>query len=228
MFNGFSHKTIDFMWNIRFNNNKEWFVANKKDYKSFLEKPMNELAQEVYRDFALKHEELNLQLHVSRIYRDARRLYGKGPYKDHLWFTLRYSYEQWTDKPVFWFELSPEELSYGLGYYRARSATMENLRNSIDTAPEQLVKLDLSLREQTEFVLEGEEYTRSKCSLDNPLAHWYNKKTFSLIHEEKIGLQVFKSELKDKIVEGFTFLIPFYKYFISLDQSAIDKGDYNE
>ena len=25
---------------------------------------------------------------VSRIYRDARRLHGRGPYKDHLWFCV--------------------------------------------------------------------------------------------------------------------------------------------
>ena len=158
------------MWNIRFNNNREWFQANKNDYKTFLEKPMNELAQEVYKDFSLKDDELNLQLHVSRIYRDARRLYGNGPYKDHLWFTLRDSYEQWTDKPVFWFELSPESLSYGLGYYRAKPSVMESLRYHIDKAPKQLAKLDLSLRKQTEFVLEGEDYARPKCSPNNPLA----------------------------------------------------------
>ena len=33
MFTGFTPETIDFLWGIRMNNNKEWFTANKKQYK---------------------------------------------------------------------------------------------------------------------------------------------------------------------------------------------------
>ena len=40
MFNGFSQKTIDFMWGIRLNNNREWFTEHKEEYHSDLEAPM--------------------------------------------------------------------------------------------------------------------------------------------------------------------------------------------
>ena len=113
MFQGFSDKTIDFMWSLRFNNERSWFEAHKDEYKAVLDEPMHELAREVYSGFAAKYKELDLRLHVSRIYRDARRLHGNGPFKDHLWFTLRQRDEEWTDKPVFWFELAPETWFYG-------------------------------------------------------------------------------------------------------------------
>ena len=29
MFTGFTPETIDFLWGIRMNNNKDWFTANK-------------------------------------------------------------------------------------------------------------------------------------------------------------------------------------------------------
>ena len=32
MFTGFSQHTIDFMWNLRFNNEKPWFEAHKDEY----------------------------------------------------------------------------------------------------------------------------------------------------------------------------------------------------
>jgi hypothetical protein len=51
---------------------------------------------------------------------------------------------------------------------------------------------------------------------DRPLAAWYNKKTFSLIHEEKIGEAVFSPELADRIIRGFSFLAPFFRYFVTL------------
>ncbi|NLC78784.1 MAG: DUF2461 domain-containing protein, partial [Ruminococcaceae bacterium] len=141
MFNGFSQKTIDFMWGIRLNNNREWVTAHKEEYHSDLEAPMKALAGEVAEKFAKKQPKLGLELHVSRIYRDARRLFGNGPYKDHLWFTLRKVTLEWTDKPVFWFELGPEKLSYGVGYYQAAPITMQKHRARIDNNPAELKKL---------------------------------------------------------------------------------------
>ena len=41
MFNGFTQKTIDFMWNIRLNNNKAWFEEHKDEYISDFHAPTN-------------------------------------------------------------------------------------------------------------------------------------------------------------------------------------------
>ena len=32
MFQGFTPETVDFLWGIRMNNNRDWFLAHKKDY----------------------------------------------------------------------------------------------------------------------------------------------------------------------------------------------------
>ena len=218
MFQGFADKTVDFMWNLRFNNNKSWFEDHKEEYKAVLDRPMHELAQEVYTRFMENREELNLSLRVSRIYRDARRPNIHGPYKDHLWFTIRQLDEEWTDKPVFWFELAPENWSYGLGYYSAKPLTMEKLRARIDNQPKPLRQLNDTLSAQSEFVLEGTDYARSKCDPGQPLAAWYNKRTFSLIHEEGINEAVFSSALAERITQGFEFLLPYYRYFETLDK----------
>ena len=45
MFTGFTPETIDFLWGIRMNNNREWFMANKKNYTKFLYEPMKELGK---------------------------------------------------------------------------------------------------------------------------------------------------------------------------------------
>jgi len=225
MFKGFTDKTVDFMWNLRFNNNKSWFMENKNEFKAVLEKPMHELAQEVYSRFISNHDELDLRLHIARIYRDARRPNIHGPYKDHLWFTIRQQNEEWTDKPVFWFELAPETLSYGLGYYRAKPLTMQKLRARIDKSPKPLQLLNDKLERQSEFILEGDEYVRPKGDPASPLAAWYNKKTFSLIHEEGITEAVFSPDLVNRVTQGFEFLIPFYMYFETLDADPDPLGN---
>ena len=40
MFTGFTDATVDFMWGIRFNNERAWFEAHKEDYlQSFYQLP---------------------------------------------------------------------------------------------------------------------------------------------------------------------------------------------
>ncbi|MDD6188394.1 MAG: DUF2461 family protein [Clostridiales bacterium] len=81
MFKGFSDATTDFLWNIRFNNERAWFTEHKQEYLDHLWEPFKALANEVYDSFTSEHDDLCVNLHVSRIYRDARRLHGRGPYK---------------------------------------------------------------------------------------------------------------------------------------------------
>ena len=94
MFQGFSGATVDFMWGIRFNNEKGWFEAHKEEYLTTFQRPMKALADEVYGAFTDRHPDLDLICKVSRIYRDARRLFGRGPYKDHLWLSLTRPHEE--------------------------------------------------------------------------------------------------------------------------------------
>ena len=40
MFEGFSGATVDFMWGIRFNNEKSWFEAHKEEYLTHFRRSM--------------------------------------------------------------------------------------------------------------------------------------------------------------------------------------------
>ena len=81
MFSGFSKDTVDFLWEIKLNNNRSWYNENKERCKEVLLRPMQELSNDIYEAFEIAHPEMELNVHMSRIYRDARRLYGRGPYK---------------------------------------------------------------------------------------------------------------------------------------------------
>jgi uncharacterized protein (TIGR02453 family) len=215
-FVGFSQATIDFMWGLRLNNNKAWFEAQKAEYQRDLQAPMKALGRDVFAQITETYGNRGFIHKISRIYKDARRPSIEGPYRDHLWFSIEKPSEIWTDTPTFWFELDPEGWSYGLGYYQAKSETMAKLRARIDGKPKAFEKFIAPLAKQTEFVLVGDEYKRKKISPTLKTAEWYNKKTFSLIHEQAIDDDVFSSKLTERIVSGFEFLMPFYDYFISL------------
>lgn len=218
MFQGFTQETLDFMWGIRFNNDRAWFEAHKQDYLDHLSGPMKELCGQVYDALGEEAAQYTLKSKVSRIYRDARRLHGQGPYKDHLWWSIERPYDgDFSAQPVFWFELTPESWSYGLGYYAARASTMAKHRARIDRDPKPMLALAKKLAGQDEFVLDGPAYAREKPCPVPELAAWYNKRSFSLIHESPLDEEIFRPELADRVLEGFRFLLPFYDYFASLD-----------
>lgn len=218
MFTGFTDETVDFMWGIRFNNERSWFEAHKEDYLTYFYRPMVALADEVYDYLAHRRPDLGLIRKVTRIYRDARRLHGRGPYKDHLWFCVEQPSEQWTSRPTLWFELGPESWNYGLGYYMARPVTMARLRARMDADPKVMTDLTKRLSRQSEFVLEGEEYRRPKAQAPVPeLEPWYRKKSFSICHEAKLEDLLFSHDLVERLKKGYDFLLPYYDYFVTLD-----------
>ena len=223
MFEGFSGATVDFMWGIRFNNEKSWFEAHKEEYLTHFQRPMKELANEVYARFLDKHPDLDLVCKVSRIYRDARRLFGRDPYKDHLWFTLRRPKEEWVSLPAFYFEIAPEYYSFGMGCYDATPVTMAKLRARIDRDPKPVEQLARKL-EKSPFQLEVELYKRPKGDPGPLLAPWYNRKSISFARDENCEGLLFQPELADQVLEGFRFLKPYYDYMLSLAGDPAPEG----
>ncbi len=217
MFQGFSQETVDFMWGIRFNNERSWFEAHKQEYLTYFLGPMKELGAQVQDTLLERFPKSKLNLKISRIYRDARRLFGRGPYKDHLWLSLfRFGNETGGDHPVLWFELAPDGWSYGMGFWCAQPLMMEKHRARIDRDPKPLLKLEHKLARQAEFVLEGPSYKRQKLCSEPKLTEWYNKKSFSVGHEEELTELIYSPELAGKLVDGFSFLLPYYDYFSTL------------
>ena len=218
MFTGFTDETVDFMWGIRFNNERTWFEAHKETYLTQFYQPMRELGDEIYDFLRDKRPDHGLIRKVTRIYRDARRLHGRGPYKESLWFSVEQPSEQWTAHPTFWFELMPEGWSYGMGYYMPKALTMAKLRARIDRAPKPMEALTRKLAGQTEFTLETEDYKRPRSAAPSPaLKPWYRMKSFSICHNDQLTDELFCRDIVDRLKRGYEFLLPYYDYFVTLD-----------
>ena len=224
MFTGFTQATFDFMWGIRFNNNRTWFTEHKDEYLRDLQQPMKELGAQVFEAVTDRCGDRGFIHKVSRIYKDARRVRDGEPYRDHLWFSMERPSEEWTVTPVFWFELSPEKWSYGLGYYQAKALTMAKLRARIDKAPKKFEKLVAQIGEPGGFMLDGPDYARRKDAPTAATEPWYNKKSFSLVHEQPNGEELFSPQLADTLVDGYASLMPLYDYFATVDSDPDPKA----
>ena len=141
MFEGFTRETSEFLWELTFHNERPWFQEHREQYMRVLHEPFHALAEDTLAEMQRAFPGENFTLHVSRIYRDARRLFGRGPYKDHLWFTLFNGDNRHTEGPMFWFEISASTFSYGLGFFDVTPSEMDAFRSSIDANPAHFERL---------------------------------------------------------------------------------------
>ena len=210
MFTGFSPETIDFLWGIRMNNNREWFQEHKKQYVEFLYEPMKALGQELFQPFL---ENPGNILKVSRIYRDAR-MHPPEPYKESLWICIRQDVEWWAENPCLYFEINPDEVSYGFFIWKPRTATLEAFRRHITAYPDEFLKLIADTEAKVGMPIGAETYKRPKPT-DNPdLERFFAwKGQIGCVISKEPGPDIFGPELKNEVADFFEKLTPLYEYF---------------
>lgn len=216
MFQGYTQGAVDFLWNLRFNNEREWFTAHKEEFLEQVDRPTRALAAQLTEEMTQAYPKLGLELKVSRIYRDARRLFGRGPYKDHLWFSLRKPGEHDGAIPCFWFEVAPDHYGYGMGCWDMSPATMAKLRARIDRDPKPVEKLARAVEKRGEFRLEGQEYKRPKGNPGPLLYPWYNRRQIGFTCERSCDGPFFGPELAGQVLEGWKSLEPLYRLLCAL------------
>ena len=210
MFTGYSPETVDFLWGIRLNNNREWFLENKKNYVNYLYEPTKALGKELFQPFLERSGDL---LKVSRIYRDAR-MHHPLPYKESLWICIRQDVEWWGENPCLYFEINPEGVDYGFFIWKPRPAVMKEFRRAIAAKPDEFLKMIGSVEAATGMPITAEEYKHpEKC--ENPdLQRFYlwKAKLGCTIHED-FSEAVFGPELSSRVADFFEKLLPLYDYF---------------
>ena len=220
MFQGFSEQSVEFVWNLRFNNSKDWFLAHKQDYEAYLLTPVRELAFDLQSQFAEAYPAHKWQVHISRIYRDARRLHGRGPMNDHLWFSLYADGEKDGITPAFYFGFEPEGYDFGMGCWTQSGTFMERLRADVKRNPDTLDCLRKRFERQTVFALSGEEYKRPKVQVKTELMPWVNRRYLGFHCDNAHGEDGFGAGLYETVRRGYESLMPLYEYFLQIAHRA--------
>ena len=208
MFTGFRPETIDFLWGIRFNNNREWFLAHKQEYLDCLYNPMKELGSAVFEPLSAVP---GLALHVSRIYKDARYAHGV-PYKDSLWLSIRHDSVYWAEQPILYFDLHPEYYGYGFAVVAPRADALQRYRDRIAGNPDAFLRLLADMKKETGFELTGREYSRKKPCPEPRVEKYYNLKNLMLLTDPPISEDLFRPELADTVADTLEKLLPFYNF----------------
>lgn len=211
MFQGFRPEASDFFWELCFNNDRGWFYEHKNQFDDLIGNPLRDLAQETKGIISERFPQMNFQVHIARIWRDARRLYGRGPLKDNLWFSVKGG-SSGDYAASFYFELKPAMFSYGMGFWCAKAEQSENFRKSIDADPEAFSRLAADLASLNRYELEGPLYAKPKGDYGEIVNAWYNRKWTSACHDEDFGGVILQPEFPQLLADEFTALMPMYEY----------------
>lgn len=214
MFTGFTPETIDFLWGIRLNNNREWFQAHKKEYVDTLYEPMKALGQELFQPFLSRSGDV---LKVSRIYKDAR-MHPAVPYKESLWICIRRDVEWWAENPCLYLEINPERIHYGF-FWKPKTSLWEQFRRRISARPEEFLKLIQETEQAVGQPITAQTYKRPKPT-DNPaLAPYFAwKEQIGCVRTIEPGPAMFGPQLAGEVSDFFQKLLPLYDYFNGLQE----------
>jgi uncharacterized protein (TIGR02453 family) len=135
-------KTLEFLLDLKKNNNREWFEKNKSFYlerKKEFESFVAELLENVRKFDPIKDSDVSNS--VYRIYRDVRFSQDKTPYK--VSFSVGYGHDGRKSPYMdYYFHLQPGNESFlGAGLYAPSAEQLKKFRQEIDFAPKELLAI---------------------------------------------------------------------------------------
>lgn len=222
-FDGFSQEAPRFLLENRMNNSKEWYEEHKHVYRKYVYEPFVELVKEL--SPAMKEIDSSIitvpSKIISRVRRDTRFTKDKTLYRDNAWIVFLRDKSQMSISPCFWFELGQYGISYGVGYYKARTASMAKMREMIlDRHPSFMVALK-AYESQDEFVIGGEIYKRNRYP-EQPenMQQWLNRRNIVFENVSRDFGPAFSAGLPDVLINGFRKLKPIYDFLLLAESSV--------
>ena len=219
-FEGFKPETIDFMWELRMNNSKEWMDQNRERYKEVLKDPFDKFAADLA-ELSPMFCGKKMKYSVSRINRNIRYTRDKSPYRANRWIVLydeKFRGTEWKLRPSFYFELDPEGFTHGVGMWCATPAFLTAYRKKIDSNPAAFQRLAKKIDKDPLFQLEGEEYKKIRNESLDPLAQsWYKKKDIIICTRSAMEDILFTPELPQYLAEEWSRLKGLYAFLEDIE-----------
>lgn len=143
MFTGFPEETLRFFLDIRFHNQISYFEEHRQDYIRDVQTPFYAFISELAPRMQRIDPQMEIRPHkcLARIRRDTRFTKDKSPYRDHLWLLFRRAAEPREQSLNFWFELGPQNMGWGMGFWGENRVVMDRFRRELTARPQEFQQL---------------------------------------------------------------------------------------
>ena len=181
----FSPELFAFLEELRENNNREWFAANKDRYEEYLLEP----ALAFIDAFAPRLEKISPHFRADarpsggslfRIYRDTRFSKDKSPYKTNVGIHFRHERAKEASAPGYYLHIGPGQVFAGGGVWHPSTDAATRIREAIVTAPQRWRSATRGAAFAKRFELGGDSLKRvpSWADAEHPFADDLRRKDF--------------------------------------------------
>lgn len=181
----FGPELFSFLADLRANNNREWFAANKRRYDQQLLEP----ALDFIEAFAPQLETISPHFRADarpsggslfRIYRDTRFSKDKTPYKTNLGIHFRHERAKDAHAPGYYLHIGPDEVFAGAGIWHPGTAAATGIREAIVADPDRWRRATRSGAFAKQLELGGDTLRRvpSWADAEHPFADDLRRKDF--------------------------------------------------
>lgn len=174
-----------FFRELKQNNNREWFEANKSRYEKQVREPLLQFIG----DFGLRLAEISPHYvadarksggSLFRINRDIRFSKDKLPYKTHAGVQFRHESGKDAHAPGFYLHLEPDGVFVGVGLWQPDAPALSKIRDAIVAHPERWQRASMAEAFRAVFSPGGESLKNPPKGYDpgHPLVEDLKRKDF--------------------------------------------------
>jgi uncharacterized protein (TIGR02453 family) len=189
----FTPETLKFLGELRDNNNRDWFNANKSRYEEdvldvalqFIQSMQEPLAGIAPRFTAIPKR---MGGSLMRVYRDTRFSKNKTPYKTNVGIQFRHEQARDVHAPGYYVHIDPDRVFLGAGMWRPAPDALRGIRERIAGKPVEWERVRDDGGFRRHFSLGGESLTRPPRGFDpsHPQIEDIKRKDFIAIRDLSI------------------------------------------
>ncbi|MDW8302077.1 MAG: TIGR02453 family protein, partial [Bacteroidia bacterium] len=160
----FPKEGLEFLTQLKANNNKTWFAQHKKEYETFVKEPFKQIVTTIVQHLIPQthlSEHIKISEYIFRIYRDVRFTKNKLPFKTFLGAYLDHEGTQ-SDKPGYYIHIEPKNSFIACGLYEPNAEQLKKIRQEIvyETDTWQAILAHPSLLKYWGGLYEGRRYKK--------------------------------------------------------------------
>jgi uncharacterized protein (TIGR02453 family) len=178
----FSPELFGFLRELKANNDRTWFNANKGRYERDVKEPALAFVEDLgYRLPAVAPHLVADKRSMFRIYRDTRFAKDKTPYKTHVGIYFRHARSAEADTAGLYLHLEPDHAFLGAGIWHPGSPALKRIRDALVARPDEWRRAVDAVGPEWRQA-DGEALKRAPVgySADHPLIEDLKRKSFAV------------------------------------------------
>jgi len=181
----FSADLFEFLDDLKNNNSREWFLANKDRYQRLVKEPLLRFIEAFAEPLHDISPNFSADARPSggsmfRIYRDVRFAKDKSPYKTHAAAQFRHRAGRDAHVPCFYLHLEPGSVFAGAGVWHPSAESLDRIRTAIVESADEWRAVVTDPHFAARHELTGESLKRAPRGYDpaHPLIEDVKRKDF--------------------------------------------------